>query len=119
MRKIASLLALVILSAALSSPAFAAKKKGKSGWEGWDRINLDVGTFRSIQKTKLRLDSTDATFGTQLSFENNLGLDSRITDSRLDGLWRYGKRSSVDLSATSSSTVTRWRPLPLPSDGVD
>ena len=61
-------------------------------------MNLDVGTFRSIPKTKLRLDSTDATFGTQLSFEDNLGLDSRITDSRLDGLWRYGKRSSVDFS---------------------
>ncbi|MFQ5995253.1 MAG: hypothetical protein ACE5K1_09160 [Acidiferrobacterales bacterium] len=116
MRKIVSLLALLIFSATLSSPAFSAKKNDKPGWEGWDRLNLDVGAFRSKQKTKLRLDSSDGQFGTQLNFEDNLGLDSRVTDPRIDGLWRYGKRSSVDFSyfelnrdAVAPVTVTiRW-----------
>ncbi|MFQ5995255.1 MAG: hypothetical protein ACE5K1_09170 [Acidiferrobacterales bacterium] len=98
MRKIISVVVIVLLAALLVSPAFAAKKKDKPGWEGWDRWNIDVGAFLSQQSTNIRLDATDGSFGTQINFEDNLGLDSRQTDPRIDVLWRYKKRSSLSLS---------------------
>ncbi|MFQ5995254.1 MAG: hypothetical protein ACE5K1_09165 [Acidiferrobacterales bacterium] len=98
MRKIASLLALLVFFATLSSPALAAKKKDKPGWEGWDRWNVDVGVFSAKQDTVLRLDATDGTVGTEIDFENNLNLDAREETPRIDVLWRYKKRSSLSLN---------------------
>jgi hypothetical protein len=88
----------MLLSAFLCAPAFAAKKNDKPGWEDWDRWNIDVGVFSATQDTTVRLDATDGTVGTLIDLEDNLGLDSRVSDPRIDVLWRYKKRSSVSLS---------------------
>ncbi len=89
---------IILLSAFLCAPAFAAKKNDKPGWEDWDRLNIDVGVFSATQDTIIRLDATDGTFGTQIDFEDNLGLEGREETPRIDLLWRYRKRSSVSLS---------------------
>ena len=98
MKKFISLVAMLLFAAALASPALAAKKNDKPGWEDWDRLNIDVGVFSATQDTIIRLDATDGTFGTQIDFEDNLGLEDREEQPRIDLLWRYKKRSSVSLS---------------------
>ncbi len=98
MKKIVSLVAMLLFAAALASPALAAKNKNKPGWEDWDRWTIDVGVFSADQDTTLRLDAFDGAIGTQIDFEDNLGLDSREQTPRIDVLWRYRKRSSLSLS---------------------
>ncbi len=98
MKKIISLVSMLLFAAALASPALAAKKKDKPGWEDWDRLNIDVGVFSATQDTTLRLDAFDGAIGTQIDFEDNLGLDDREEQPRFDLLWRYKKRSSVSVS---------------------
>lgn len=88
-------LSICLITSALSAPALAAKG---TGWEGWDRLTLNAGAFSADQSTTLRLDATDGSVGTRLDFEDNLGLDDRVTDPRIDGLWRYRNRSSVSFS---------------------
>ncbi len=61
-------------------------------------MNIDVGVFSATQDTTLRLDAFDGTFGTLIDFEENLGLEEREEQPRIDVLWRYKKRSSVSLS---------------------
>ncbi len=98
MKKIISLVSMLLFAAALASPALAAKKKDKPGWEDWDRLNIDVGVFSATQSTTLRLDAFDGAIGTQIDFEDNLGLDDREEQPRFDLLWRYKKRSSLSVS---------------------
>ncbi|MCZ6576193.1 MAG: hypothetical protein O6950_07075, partial [Gammaproteobacteria bacterium] len=98
MKKFISLVAMLLFAVVLASPALAAKKNDKPGWEDWDRLNIDVGVFSATQDTTIRLDATDGTFGTQIDFEENLGLEAREETPRIDVLWRYKKRSSVSLS---------------------
>ena len=98
MKKIISLVAMLLFAAALASPALAAKKNDKPGWEDWDRLNIDVGVFSATQSTTLRLDALDATIGSHLDFEDNLGLEDREETPRFDLLWRYKKRSSLSVS---------------------
>ncbi|MFB3083063.1 MAG: hypothetical protein ACE1Z4_06360, partial [Gammaproteobacteria bacterium] len=61
-------------------------------------MNIDVGVFSATQSTTLRLDALDGTIGTQIDFEENLGLEDREETPRFDLLWRYKKRSSVSVS---------------------
>ncbi|MFQ5757962.1 MAG: hypothetical protein ACE5H7_17955 [Acidiferrobacterales bacterium] len=99
----------------MSTPVLAAEKERVS-WEGWDKFNLDVGVFFPTQSTQLRLDSSDGLSGALLDWEDGLGLDNRQKLPRVDGLWRYGRRSSVrfsyfDLSRDTLSPLTvtfRW-----------
>ncbi len=70
----------------------------QAGWEDWDRFNIDVGVFSATQSTTLRLDALDGTIGTQIDFEENLGLEDREETPRFDLLWRYKKRSSLSVS---------------------
>ncbi len=98
MKKIISLVAMLLFAAALASPALAAKKKDKPGWEDWDRLNIDVGVFSATQSTTLRLDAFDGAIGTQIDLEDNLGLEDREEQPRFDLLWRYKKRSSLSVS---------------------
>ena len=70
----------------------------QAGWEDWDRLNIDVGVFSATQGTTLRLDAFDGAIGTQIDFEENLGLEAREETPRFDLLWRYKKRSSLSVS---------------------
>ena len=98
MKKLISLVAMLLFAVVLASPALAAKKKDKPGWEDWDRLNIDVGVYSATQDTTLRLDALDGTIGTQIDFEENLGLEDREETPRFDLLWRYKKRSSLSVS---------------------
>ncbi len=98
MKKIIGLVAMLLFAVVLASPALAAKKNDKPGWEDWDRLNIDVGVFSATQSTTLRLDAFDGAIGTQIDFEDNLGLEEREETPRFDLLWRYKKRSSLSVS---------------------
>ncbi len=98
MKKIIGLVAMLLFAVVLASPALAAKKNDKPGWEDWDRLNIDVGVFSATQSTTLRLDAFDGAIGTQIDFEENLGLEEREETPRFDLLWRYKKRSSLSVS---------------------
>ncbi len=98
MKKIIGLVAMLLFAIVLASPALAAKKKDKPGWEDWDRLNIDVGVFSATQSTTIRLDAFDGAIGTQIDLEDNLGLEDREEQPRFDLLWRYKKRSSLSVS---------------------
>lgn len=92
MKKIITALALALSSALLSLSAPAAELGD------WERFAINVGTFVTDNDTEIRLDATSGTVGTTLDFEDQLGLDEDEDVTRLDGFWRYGKRSRMDFS---------------------
>ncbi|MFQ5995252.1 MAG: hypothetical protein ACE5K1_09155 [Acidiferrobacterales bacterium] len=85
-----------LLTALFAASALADKKKGS--WEGWHKFNLSIGAFFVNHNTALRLDATDGSAGTRISWEDNLGLDDSQAVFRLDGTWRYKRRSSMQFS---------------------
>lgn len=78
----------------------------------WERFAVQVGAFVTDRVTKLSLDATNKREGTEVDFEDDLGLDDKNTVARLDGFYRYGRRSRVDFSyydldrrATRNATI--------------
>lgn len=77
----------------------------------WERFAVNVGAFVSDRDTDIRLDSSGGLLGTELDFEDDLGLDEDQDVARVDGFWRYGKRSRFDftlykLDRSTTSTAT-------------
>lgn len=81
------------LSSAMLSFAAPAAELGH-----WERFAISVGPFVTDNETEMRLDATSGSAGTTVNFEDNLGLDNDESAARLDGFWRYGKRSRLDWS---------------------
>ncbi len=107
MRKTITVFALVLFSVMLSLSAPAAELGN------WERFAVNVGAFVSERDTNIRLDSSDGIVGTELDFEDDLGVDEDQDVARVDGFWRYGKRSRLDFafykldrSATSFATLS-------------
>lgn len=92
MKKIITACAFVLSSATLSFSAPAAELGN------WERFAVNVGGFVSDRDTTIRLDSSGGLLGTELDFEDDLGLDEDQDVARIDGFWRYGKRSRIDFS---------------------
>ncbi len=77
-----------------------------------DRFSINLGAFITDRDTDTRLDSDALGKGTEIDFEEDLGLDSSDTVFRLDGHYRFNERHRVnfsvfDLSRDSSATIQR------------
>ena len=93
-------------------PAYA---QGDPEWRSWpmgERVAVKVGTFFANLETEVRLDATDGTFGTGISFEQDLGLDDTDTRVLVGAYWRFAKKHRLDFdyfnldrSGDGSSTV--------------
>jgi len=71
--------------------------------EGFDRGSKDVflisaGTFLINFTTDARLDSEALGEGTDISFEDDLGLTSNQNRARLDGYWRFAHKHRLDFA---------------------
>lgn len=82
----------------LASPALGQSYAQVKGMD--ERFRLDVGGFFQDFSTTVRIDSANGS-GTDISFEDDLGLDSSKTSFRLDGYWRFGRRGRLDFAYTS------------------
>jgi hypothetical protein len=94
-RSVCPALLAVVLAAAPAAAQSYAQVKGMD-----ERFRLDVGGFFQDFSTAVRIDSANGP-GTDISFEDDLGLDSSKTSFRLDGYWRFGRRGRVDFAYTS------------------
>lgn len=81
-----------------------AEAQGKASYlavKGMDeRFRLDVGGFFQSFTTTVRIDSETYGKGTEISLEDDLGLDSNQTNFRADGYWRFGRHGRLDFSYT-------------------
>src|SRR5687768_15026408 len=62
---------------------------------------IQIGAYNAEAETKIRLDSTSGRFGTEVSFESDLGGEHRKATPTFDMLWRFSPRHAVELSAIS------------------
>lgn len=77
-----------------------------------DRFSVNLGTFFTDRNTNTQLDSESLGKGTEIDFEDDLGLDSSDTVFRLDGHYRFNQKhrlnfSVFDLSRDSSAAIQR------------
>lgn len=75
------------------------------------KFSVSAGAFITDHDTRIRLD-TDAGLGTEVSLENDLGLDATTNIKRVDAAWRFSERHRAlfgvfDLSQTGSKTLDR------------
>ena len=75
------------------------------------KFSVSAGVFITNHDTRIRLD-TDAGPGTEVSLENDLGLDATTNIMRIDAAWRFSERHRAhfgvfDLSQTGSRTLDR------------
>ena len=83
--------ALLVLVASMCMPTFAASDP----W-GDSPFTLQLGTFRADTETTVRLDSTVLGRGTQLSFENDLGVTDSKALPEFSFLWRINQRHGIE-----------------------
>ncbi len=69
---------------------------------GRERGAISFGAFVTAPATSARVDSDDGN-GTDVDFEDDLGLDSSTTILRLGGYWWMSKRNRLDFSVFSFS----------------
>ncbi len=97
MKKTLTTCLFTLLAATLPVSAVAGKVSSK--WDLPDRYNVNVGAFFITQAdTTLGVRSTAgvASVGAGIDFSRNLGVEDRETAGRIDGYWRFTKRSRVD-----------------------
>lgn len=62
------------------------------------RVNLSLGGFRANVDSNIRMDSSAGILGTELDFEDDLGLAERKTLPYLDLTWRLSPRNRLEFS---------------------
>jgi hypothetical protein len=77
-----------------------------------DRFSISLGAFITDRDTNTQLNSETLGKGTEIDFEEDLGLDSSDTVFRLDSHYRFNQKhrlnfSVFDLSRDSSATTQR------------
>ncbi|MBK8595498.1 MAG: hypothetical protein IPN83_07900 [Holophagales bacterium] len=81
-----------------------AQAQGSSNFvavKGMDeRLRLDVGGFFQKFTTTIRVDSATYGRGTEISLEDDLGIDSNQSNFRADGYWRFGRHGRLEFSYT-------------------
>lgn len=97
-------LSALALLMAYASSALAA------GQASNDRFSVSLGAFITDRDTDTRLDSDTLGRGTDIDFEEALGLDASGTFFRLDGYYRFNRRhrfdfAVFDLSRDASTTI--------------
>jgi hypothetical protein len=87
----------ILVAGLLVSPAFAQSPAG-APTDLPDRFQIDTGYFRLSADTVLRFNGRQG--GGDVSFEEDLGLDSHVDTFWLDATWRVGRRHQLKLSYT-------------------
>ncbi len=77
-----------------------------------DRFSISLGAFFTDRETDTQLNSDTLGSGTEIDFEDDLGLESSDSVFRLDGHYRFNEKHRVnfsifDLSRDSSATIQR------------
>ena len=77
-----------------------------------DRFSISVGAFFTDWGTNVRLDSDTLGTGTDIDFENDLGLRSSSSIFRIDGHYRFNDRHRInfsvfDMSRDANRTIDR------------
>jgi hypothetical protein len=89
----------VLAAVLLAGPALAQSSSGS--WNDLpDRFQIDTGYFRMNATTILRLDGPQG--GSEVDFEDDLGLDPNVDTFWVDGRWRVGRRHQLQLGYTRS-----------------
>jgi opacity protein-like surface antigen len=106
----AAFLAVVLVAAPAATAQDAAAYMQNKGMD--ERFRLDLGGFFQKFETTLRLDSTRLGTGTEVSFEDDLGLGAHQTNFRADGYWRFGRHGSLRFgfllwNRTNTHTIDR------------
>jgi len=87
---------LVALGAALMAPAALAAN------DPWARpFTLQIGAYNAQADTRVRLDGTGGRFGTEVSFEGDLGGEDSKALPTFDMLWRFNPRHAIEASVIS------------------
>jgi len=92
-RRLGALAGWLIVLAGMSGPA-AAFERGTS-----DRFLVSLGTYIMDFNTEASLSSSSGDIGTDINFEDDLGLTSGRSEVRLDGYWRFGARHRLDFGS--------------------
>lgn len=90
---------LSVLASAVLAAIPAAASAANDPWNA--PFNLQIGAFFSQPDTQARLDATNGSRGTSLSFENDLGLEDSKTLPVFDFTWRWSKRHALEGSFVS------------------
>ena len=64
-------------------------------------LSLSLGVFPTNFSTSAILSNNDNTASGDVDMENDLGLDNRLQNVRLEGFWRFGERHRFDFGYTS------------------
>lgn len=70
-------------------------------WRDWplgDRSGLVIGSFFANLDTTVRVDATNGTLGTEVSFERNLGLDDTKTRPVALAYWRFREHHRLNFT---------------------
>lgn len=93
----------------ISSPVSA--EPVKNNWLEEDKFKISLATFITDYDSDFRLTSSKLGIGTNLSFEEDLGLEDSNTVFRIDGHYRFTPRSRVEFSyfdlSRDGKTTTR------------
>ncbi len=85
---------LLVAVFAFSTPLLAQSYGQVKGMD--ERLRMDFGGFFMNFDTTVRLDPSGGGSGTEISFEDDLGMDDEKATFRLDGYWRFGRHGRVD-----------------------
>ena len=102
-----------LLTALISLNSSAAHATDSSGSQWWnDNVNINLGGFLTSRDTDVRIDSKTLGKGTEISAENDLGLDDEKNTFRADAYVRLGQRhrlgvSFYDMSRSNTRVINR------------
>ena len=101
---------LIAVFAALSTPAIAQDDNDWQSWPLVDHFTIELhGMFPSLD-TRVRVDASDASPGTTIIFEQNLGMSDTESVPALGISWRFAKKHKLDFRAfeldRSGSAIT-------------
>ncbi len=97
MKKTLATCLFTLLAATVPVSAIAAKVSSK--WDLPDRWNVNVGAFfitNANTTLGVRATSGPVSVGAGIDFSRNLNVGDRETAGRIDGYWRFSKRSRAD-----------------------
>ncbi|MBW8054320.1 MAG: hypothetical protein FVQ76_03315, partial [Nitrospira sp.] len=117
MKKTLATCLFTLLAATVPVSAVAAKVSSK--WDLPDRWNVNVGAFfitNANTTLGVRAAGGPASVGVGLDFSRNLNVGDRETAGRIDGYWRFSKRSRADWTYFKYERDGRTDALDIPID---
>ncbi|MDJ0928687.1 MAG: hypothetical protein QNJ73_13705 [Gammaproteobacteria bacterium] len=79
-------------------PDVEAKDRPWRAWPTGKRFNIAGGAFWPQLDTKVRLDASDGTLGTEIDFESNLGMENNKALAIVLARWRISRRNAIDFA---------------------